>query len=412
MKNLKIGLLGLGTVGSGVVRIIEENKVQIKEKLNTNIVIHAIGVKNINKQREIDVSNYHLTDDLNEVIQSDIDILIEVMGGIEETYPLITQALKNKIHVITANKDMLAEHLEELENLSRTYGVSLKYEAAVAGGIPIINALNYGLNANGITHFMGIFNGTSNFILSQMSNENKTYEEALQLATDLGFAEADPSADVDGYDAQRKVVIMSYLAFNQFNKRNDCTVEGIRDVRLSHIELAKQLGYRIKLIGNGLFDGHNVQLSVAPMAIPMSHQLAHVENEYNAIYIDGNAVGDTMFYGKGAGSLATGSAVVSDLLHIIEKFDTDTHNLPLHLEVVTPIKHNSFYHQLLMIDLYADTDIKSVLAPFENMVYKVMDGVLAVELRNSSQDAVRNVEQHLIQLNVNYKIYRIEGVES
>lgn len=411
MKNLKIGVLGLGTVGSGVVRIIEDNNEQIKEKLDTEITITAIGVHNVNKPREIDVNKYKLTNDLMSIVQSDIDVLVEVMGGIEGTYDLIATALKNKIHVITANKDLLAEHLEDLENLSRENGVSLKYEAAVAGGIPIINALNYGLSANGITHFMGIFNGTSNFILSKMSNEGESYDEALQIATDLGYAEADPTADVDGIDAQRKVVIMSYLAFNQFNTLNDCSVEGIREVRLSHIELSKQLGYRIKLIGNGLYDGKQAQLSVAPTAIPISHQLAHVENEYNAIYIDGNAVGDTMYYGKGAGSLATGSAVVSDLLHVIEMFDTNNHNLPLHLEVTTNSKHEEkVKNQLIMLDLYADSDLEAILSHIKHTHYKLQDGIVAIECLNISASEEGSMKEYLKSLDMNYKIYRIEGV--
>lgn len=411
MKQLKIGLLGLGTVGTGVVRIIEENKEQIKEKLNTELLITAIGVHNINKKRDIDVEQYHLTTDLKSIVNSDIDILIEVMGGIDDTYVLIKAALQNKIHVITANKDLLADRLEVLENASRESGVSLKYEAAVAGGIPIINALNYGLSANGITHFMGIFNGTSNFILSKMSNEGQSYEEALKIATELGFAEADPTADVDGIDAQRKVVIMSYLAFNQFNKLQDCAVEGIRDVRLSHIELAKQLGYRIKLIGNGLYDGKQAKLSVAPTAIPQTHQLAHVENEYNAIYIDGNAVGDTMYYGKGAGSLATGSAVVSDLLHIIEMFDTDNHNLPLHLEVNTKsVQSNHSHNMLLMIDLFADSKVETLLKDIKHSRYIVQDGIVALECNELNALDYEKIKDYLNQLNEIYRIYRIEGV--
>ncbi|MGV2874297.1 homoserine dehydrogenase [Macrococcus capreoli] len=411
MKQLKIGLLGLGTVGTGVIRIIEDNYEQIKEKLNIDIQIVSIGVKNIKKERDIDVKKYHLTDNLLSIVQSDIDILIEVMGGIEHTYEVIATALNNKIHVITANKDLLAEHLEALEKLSRENSVSLKYEAAVAGGIPIINALNYGLSANGITHFMGIFNGTSNFILSKMSKERLTFDDALQIATDLGYAEADPTADVDGIDAQRKVVIMSYLAFNQFNALSDCSVEGIRDVRLSHIELAKQLGYRIKLIGNGLYDGKQAHLSVAPTAIPLYHQLAHVENEYNAIYIDGNAVGDTMYYGKGAGSLATGSAVVSDLLHVIEILDTDNHNLPLHLEVTTRCEQDEpLFHQLIMLDLYADSNLNQILSEIVYKQYIVQDGIAAIECLNLNQAQINEINAYIETLDMHYKIYRIEGV--
>lgn len=408
MRKIKIGLLGLGTVGTGVVKIIENIQEDIHDKFNTNIIISAIGVHNLNKQREIDTSKYHLTNDLSSIVNSDIDILIEVMGGIEGTYELIEQALNNSIHVITANKDLLAEHLEALEKLSHQSGVSLKYEAAVAGGIPIINAINYGLSANGISSFLGIFNGTSNFILSKMSNEGESFEEALRIATDLGYAEADPTADVDGIDAQRKVVIMSYLAFNQFSTLSDCTVEGIRAVRLSHIEIAKRLGYRIKLIGRGAFNGCNVELSVAPTAIPASHQLANVEDEYNAIYIHGNAVGDTMYYGKGAGSLATGSAVVSDLLHIIEKFETDTHIIPLHIEALTEENNQNSTAQLIMIDLYADSDL-DFLNKLKYDNYIIQDGIIGIECKNLTQDEHISNREILNSIDMNKKIYRIEG---
>lgn len=332
MRTLNIAMLGLGTVGTGVVQIIESNAAQLKEIMDIEVSIKHIFVKNLQKDREIDVEKYHLTDQIDEILNSNIDIVIEVMGGITSTVDYLKHFLNKGVHVITANKDLLAVHLEELESLAAAHKVSLKYEASVAGGIPIVNAINNGLNANGIHHFMGIFNGTSNFILSKMSNEGYSFDEALKVATDLGYAEADPTADVDGIDAQRKVVITSYLAFNQYISLDDCPVTGIREVTKEDIHLAKALGYRIKLIGQARFDGKRVTAHVAPTCLPVDHQLAHVENEYNAIYIDGNAVGDTMYYGKGAGSLATGSAIVSDLLYIISHFDTDLHTLPLHFE--------------------------------------------------------------------------------
>ncbi|TDL95318.1 homoserine dehydrogenase [Macrococcus brunensis] len=327
---INIALLGLGTVGSGVIKILEQNQQQLKDYMNIEFNIKHIYVKNINKKRDIDISNYHLTDNMDDILNDDLDIVIEVMGGIEPTVDYIRHFLNRGIHVVTANKDMLAAHLEELETLATKQQVALKYEASVAGGIPIVNAINNGLNANAIHHFMGIFNGTSNFILSKMTHDNLSFEEALQLATELGFAEADPTADVDGIDAQRKVVITSYLAFNTFIHLEDCEVTGIRDVTLTDIKLAEALGYRIKLIGQASYDGKRVQASVKPCMLSNQHQLAHVENEYNAIYVDGDAVGDTMFYGRGAGSLATGSAVVSDVMYIISQLETKKHTLPPH----------------------------------------------------------------------------------
>ncbi|MDU6915220.1 MAG: homoserine dehydrogenase [Staphylococcus epidermidis] len=336
MKELNIALLGLGTVGSGVVKIIEENRQQIKDTINKDIVIKHILVRDKSKKRPLNISQYHLTEDINDILNDNsIDIVVEVMGGIEPTVDWLRTALKNKKHVITANKDLLAIHLKLLEDLAEENGVALKFEASVAGGIPIVNAINNGLNANNISKFMGIFNGTSNFILSKMTHEQTTFKDALEEAQRLGFAEADPTDDVEGVDAARKVVITSYLSFNQVIKLNDVKLVGISDITLADINAASALNYKIKLIGKGTYENGYVNASVEPTLIHKNHQLAAVENEYNAIYVIGDAVGDTMFYGKGAGSLATGSAVVSDLLNVALFFESNVHTLPPHFELKT-----------------------------------------------------------------------------
>ena len=336
MKELNIALLGLGTVGSGVVKIIEENRQQIKDTINKDIVIKHILVRDKSKKRPLNISQYHLTEDINDILNDNsIDIVVEVMGGIEPTVDWLRTALKNKKHVITANKDLLAIHLKLLEDLAEENGVALKFEASVAGGIPIVNAINNGLNANNISKFMGIFNGTSNFILSKMTHEQTTFKDALEEAQRLGFAEADPTDDVEGVDAARKVVITSYLSFNQVIKLNDVRLVGISDITLADINAASALNYKIKLIGKGTYENGYVNASVEPTLIHKNHQLAAVENEYNAIYVIGDAVGDTMFYGKGAGSLATGSAVVSDLLNVALFFESNLHTLPPHFELKT-----------------------------------------------------------------------------
>jgi len=336
MKELNIALLGLGTVGSGVVKIIEENRQQIKDTINKDIVIKHILVRDKSKKRPLNISQYHLTEDINDILNDNsIDIVVEVMGGIEPTVDWLRTALKNKKHVITANKDLLAIHLKLLEDLAEENGVALKFEASVAGGIPIVNAINNGLNANNISKFMGIFNGTSNFILSKMTHEQTTFKDALEEAQRLGFAEADPTDDVEGVDAARKVVITSYLSFNQVIKLNDVKLVGISDITLADINAASALNYKIKLIGKGTYENGYVNASVEPTLIHKNHQLAAVENEYNAIYVIGDAVGDTMFYGKGAGSLATGSAVVSDLLNVALFFESNLHTLPPHFELKT-----------------------------------------------------------------------------
>lgn len=336
MKVLNIAILGLGTVGSGVVKIIEENYDQIKATINKDIHIQHILVRDKNKPRPIIISRYHLTEDINEILADDeVDIVVEVMGGIEPTVDWLKQALKQGKHVITANKDLLAVHLKELEALAEEQGVALKYEASVAGGIPIVNAINNGLNANNINKFMGILNGTSNFILTKMTHEHTSFEQALEEAQELGFAEADPTDDVEGIDAARKVVITSYLSFNQVINLADVERTGIREVALADIEAAEAFDCNIKLIGKGTYDQGKVTASVKPTLVHKSHQLSAVDYEYNAIYVIGDAVGETMFYGKGAGSLATGSAVASDLLNVALQFESNLHTLPPHFELKT-----------------------------------------------------------------------------
>lgn len=425
MKELNVALLGLGTVGSGVVKIIEENRQQIKDTLNKDIVIKHILVRDTTKKRPINISQYHLTEDINEILNDDdIDIVIEVMGGIEPTVDWLRESLKRKKHVITANKDLLAVHLELLENLAEQQGVALKFEANVAGGIPIVNAINNGLNANNISKFMGILNGTSNFILSKMTREQTSFEDALAEAQRLGFAEADPTDDVEGIDAARKVVITSYLSFNQVIKLNDVKVKGISKTTLSDINVADKLGYKIKLIGKSTYHHREVNASVEPTLIHKSHQLAAVENEYNAIYVIGDAVGDTMFYGKGAGSLATGSAVVSDLLNVALFFESNLHTLPPHFELKTnktrelmdngdaiaigeKLNYYVVIHSDESIDKLKD-QLKSDL-PFHKS--------LQIEQRDSSSYGVvvigldQSPESLLSKANYNIeKIYPVEGV--
>ncbi|EHJ07471.1 homoserine dehydrogenase [Staphylococcus simiae] len=426
MKQLNIALLGLGTVGSGVVKIIEENRQQIKDTLNKDIHIKHILVRNKSKKRPLNISQYHLTEDVNDILNDEsIDIIVEVMGGIEPTVDWLRTALKNKKHVITANKDLLAIHLKLLEDLAEQNGVALKFEASVAGGIPIVNAINNGLNANNISKFMGILNGTSNFILSKMTNEHTTFEDALDEAQRLGFAEADPTDDVEGVDAARKVVITSYLSFNQVIKLHDVKRRGISQVALKDINAADQLGYKVKLIGKGTYENGKVKASVEPTLIDKRHQLAAVENEYNAIYVVGDAVGDTMFYGKGAGSLATGSAVVSDLLNVALFFESNLHTLPPHFELKTDetremmdadnevnIKERSSYYIVInndnkSIDKF-EKELKSVLPLHKSLSTVPYDeGTVATIIVGLDESPEQLLQQNGYEIE---KIYPVEGV--
>lgn len=300
----------------------------------------------------------------------------------------------------------------------------MKFEASVAGGIPIVNAINNGLNANNISKFMGILNGTSNFILSKMTREQTTFEDALDEAQRLGFAEADPTDDVEGIDAARKVVITSYLSFNQVIKLNDVKVRGISQTTLSDINVADKLGYKIKLIGKGTYQNSKVNASVEPTLIHKSHQLATVEDEYNAIYVVGDAVGDTMFYGKGAGSLATGSAVVSDLLNVALFFESNTHTLPPHFELktdatreimdtedVVAIQEKLNYYIVLNSDLSKEkfkSLLKETLPFHKSLQVEQRDeqtyGVVIIGLDQSPEDVLSKADFNI------EKIYPVEGV--
>lgn len=426
MKELNVALLGLGTVGSGVVKIIEENREQIKETMDKDINIRHILVRDKSRSRPINVSNYHLTEDVDEILNDDsIDIIVEVMGGVEPTVDWLKRALSQKKHVITANKDLLAVHLNVLEDLAQENDVALKYEASVAGGIPIVNAINNGLNANNITKFMGILNGTSNFILSKMTRENTSFEDALDEAQRLGFAEADPTDDVEGVDAARKVVITSYLTFNQVINLSDVDRHGISDVELADIKAAEALGYKIKLIGKGTYEQGKVNASVAPTLINTAHQLSAVEDEFNAIYVIGDAVGETMFYGKGAGSLATGSAVVSDLLNVTLHFESNLHTLPPHFELKTEqtkelmdsddtvsFKEKESYYVVIQTDGEEPSKVEALIKaelPFhKSLAVTERDartvGLIVVGLDESPESAITEAGY------VVNKIYPVEGV--
>ncbi|PTE76778.1 homoserine dehydrogenase [Staphylococcus equorum] len=426
MKELNVALLGLGTVGSGVVKIIEENREQIKETMNKDINIRHILVRDKSRSRPINVSKYHLTEDIDEILKDDsIDIVVEVMGGIEPTVDWLKSALSEKKHVITANKDLLAVHLNVLEELAQKNDVALKYEASVAGGIPIVNAINNGLNANNISKFMGILNGTSNFILSKMTQEETSFKDALDEAQRLGFAESDPTDDVEGIDAARKVVITSYLSFNQVINLADVDRHGISDVELSDIKVADELGYKIKLIGKGTYENSQVQASVAPTLINKAHQLASVEDEFNAIYVIGDAVGETMFYGKGAGSLATGSAVVSDLLNVTLNFETNLHTLPPHFELKTAetkemmddddtisLKDKESYYLVVQTDgeeiNKVETQIKSKLPFHKSLSVSERDahtiGIVIVGIDEAPETSITE-SGYIVK-----KIYPVEGV--
>lgn len=319
MQAISIGLLGLGTVGTGVVQIIESHQDKLMHQIGCPIQIKKILVSNLTKSRPIEIDPSLLTVQPDDILfNPEIDVVIEVMGGIEKTRGYILQALKNKKHVVTANKDLMAVYGQELLNVATENGCDLFYEASVAGGIPILRGLTDGLSSDYITKMMGIVNGTTNFILTKMSKEGSAYGEVLKEAQELGFAESDPTSDVEGLDAARKMAILASLGFSMVIGLDDVSVEGITKISEEDLEYSKKLGYTMKLIGVASRDDDKVEVSVQPALLPETHPLASVNNEYNAVYVYGEAVGETMFYGPGAGSLPTATAVVSDLVAVMK----------------------------------------------------------------------------------------------
>lgn len=316
---VKIGLLGLGTVGSSVYQIIQNHQKQLQQQVGCEVEVTKVLVRDLNKKRAIDIPADIFTTDANDILNNnEIDLVVEVMGGIEQSKVYLTQALKNKKHIVTANKDVIAECGVELLSLAKEMGCDLFYEASVGGGIPIIRTLKDGLASDKITKMMGIVNGTTNYILTKMSQEGMSYEVALKKAQDLGFAEPDPTSDVEGLDAARKILILATLGFSMNIDLGDVYTVGISGISKEDIEYTKQLGYTLKLIGLASRENEAVEVSVQPTLLPNHHPLASVNNEYNAVYVYGEAVGETMFYGPGAGGLPTATSIVSDVVSVIK----------------------------------------------------------------------------------------------
>lgn len=316
-QTIKIGLLGLGTVGSGVYKIIERQKEEMVKKTGARLEIAGILVHNLNKVRD-GVDTSLLTDRWEDIINNDeISIVIEVMGGIEPAKTMILEALNSGKNVVTANKDLVAEYGRELLDAAENNGVDFLFEAAVAGGIPIIRPLKQCLAANEMDEVIGIVNGTTNYILTKMFEEGMDFDEALEKATELGYAEADPTADIEGLDAGRKVAIMASIAFHSRVTFSDVYTEGITKISARDINYAKEFGNVIKLLGVAHNTEDGIEVSVHPMMIPQEHPLASVRDSFNAVFVHGDAVDDVMFYGRGAGEFPTASAIMGDVIDVV-----------------------------------------------------------------------------------------------
>lgn len=316
MKKIKIGLLGLGTVGTGVYKLIRMRSDVMERTIGAQLEIKKILVHNKNKKRE-GVDESLLTDNWKDILEDEeIQIVIEVIGGIEPAKTMILEALKAGKNVVSANKDLIAEEGRELLDTAQEYGKDFLFEAAVAGGIPIIRPLKQCLAGNEITDVLGIVNGTTNYILTKMFEEGMEFEDALRQAQKLGYAEADPTADVEGLDAGRKVAIMASIAFHSRVVFSDVYTEGITKITAADIAYAKEFDSVIKLLGVARNTESGIEVGVYPVMLPKDHPLASVRESFNAVFIHGDAVDDAMFYGRGAGEMPTASAVVGDVIDV------------------------------------------------------------------------------------------------
>lgn len=365
MKEINLALLGFGTVGSGVAVTIRENSRIIEEQLGCKLVIKHVLVRNINKYKNNNLlKGIHLTDSFNDIIEDQsLDIIIEVMGGISPAKEYIFSALKKHISVVSANKDLVSLHGPEIIHMAIEKHVNFSCEASVGGGIPILMPLHQSLATNRIDSIVGILNGTTNYILTQMMETGQSYDEALKEAQAEGFAEADPTNDVCGFDAARKLAILSSIGFRANVTFEDVIVEGITKISPNDIKYAKEMGYTIKLLTVALRHDNGISLNVYPAFVPKNHPMASVQGSYNAIYVTGNIVDDVMFYGRGAGSLPTASAVMGDVINTAQHILNGTAGTGM---IMTDIKRIPFYSSGKIKNLYyfrlIVEDITGVLA--------------------------------------------------
>ena len=317
MEKIKVGLIGFGTVGSGVVKILQKNSKLIEKRMGAKIVLKRIADIDVKTDRGVKLRPGILTTKADDVIKDpEINIVMELIGGIEPAKTFILKAIQNGKHIITANKALLALHGDEIFRAAHRSGVDVNFEASVGGGIPLIRSIKEGLVANRIHSIFGILNGTSNYILSKMTDEGRSFKEVLREAQEKGYAEADPTYDIEGIDAAHKLAILIRLAFGTSIQFKEIFIGGISEITPLDIQFGREFGYRIKLLAITKTDQGKIEARVHPTLIPEGHLLSTVEGVFNAIYIKGDAIGPTLFYGQGAGQMPTGSAVVSDLVEL------------------------------------------------------------------------------------------------
>ena len=385
MKPINVGLLGLGTVGGGTLTVLRRNRQEITRRAGREIVVTMAAVRDVAKARKFAGTELAISADPFDVVNNpDIDIVVELMGGIEPAKELVLKAIANGKHVVTANKALLAKHGNEIFAAAQAKGVMVAFEAAVAGGIPIIKALREGLTANRIEWIAGIINGTTNFILSEMRDKGLSFDTVLKEAQALGYAEADPTFDVEGVDAAHKLTIMAAIGFGVPMQFDKAYTEGISKLTRDDIAYAEELGYRIKLLGMTRRTPQGIELRVHPTLIPAKRLIANVEGVMNAVLVKGDAVGATMYYGRGAGAEPTASAVVADLVDVTRMHTADPENRVPHLafqpdalsdEPILPMSEvrTSYYLRLKAFDKPGVlADITRILADLEISIDAMM----------------------------------------
>lgn len=414
-KVINAALLGLGTVGTGVYKVLKSQEEEMEQKIGAAVAVKKILVRNLKKAAAKLQEPELLTDSWQEILEDDsIDIVIEVMGGIHPAKEYITAALCAGKHVVTANKDLVASFGGELLDCAAEHHCDFLFEASVAGGIPIIRPLKQCLAGNHISEVVGIVNGTTNFILTKMSQENMEFADALALATRLGYAEADPTADIQGYDAGRKVAIMASIAFNSRVTFEDVATEGITHISSKDIRYAKELGCVIKLLGVAKNTESGIEVKVQPMLVPQGHPLASVNDSFNAVFVHGDAVDDAMFYGRGAGELPTASAIVGDVFDIVRNILFQcTGRISCTCYKELPIKKQEETESRFFLRLYVD-DKPGVLAGIASVLgnYNVSIAQMIQKHREEDLAEIVVVTSEVREGNFHDAMLIIEGMEA
>ena len=400
----KLALLGLGTVGAGVYEIINNKKGNFF--MNSDVRIDKILVRDKTKKRNVSVDETLLTDNFEDILNSEeVKIVISVMGGLEPELTYIKRSLSAGKNVVTANKEIIAKHIDELMALAKENGVNILFEASVGGGIPIINSLLETIKINKISKIQGILNGTTNYILTKIQKEKMDFDKVLKIAQDIGFAEADPTADVEGFDVLRKISILASLSFKTVVREEDVHRRGISNVTLSDILMAKEYGYIVKYLGQALLENDGYSVSVTPVLIKKASVISNVNEEYNIVLINGNIIGELCFMGKGAGKDATANAVVSDIINIINgdvnyshvNFDADVHSSGLEgirnrYYIRASVENYEEFSDTL--DLVMDTVKKSSLKYAQDKVFFITEELNSIDMKalyEKLQKASKNV---------------------